>query len=142
MKSAASFASGLLFGAGLIVARMTQPAKIVGFLDFFGAWDPTLAFVMAGAVAVYAVGYRLALRRRRPILEPAFEMPTIRAITPRLAAGSMLFGAGWGLSGFCPGPAIVAVSTGAFPPLVFCAAMILGMIAFTRFLGPGVDART
>ena len=107
-----AFASGLLFGLGLIVSRMVDPAKVLGFLDIVGNWDPSLAFVMGGAVAVSALGYRLAKRRGRPVLAPRLEIPTRRDLDPRLIGGAALFGIGWGLVGLCPGPALTALTFG------------------------------
>lgn len=123
-----SLLAGILFGAGLTLSRMIDPAKVVGFLDVFGAWDPTLAFVMAGALAVAAPGYALVRRRRGPLFAAAFQIPTRRDIEPRLLAGAGLFGLGWGLAGFCPGPALAALATGLAPVGLFVLAMIGGML--------------
>ncbi|MET0530700.1 MAG: YeeE/YedE family protein [Microvirga sp.] len=125
-----AFASGLLFGLGLIVSRMVDPAKVLGFLDIVGNWDPSLAFVMGGAVAVSALGYRLAKRRGRPVLAPRLEIPTRRDLDPRLIGGAALFGVGWGLVGLCPGPALTALTFGPVHVFVFVAAMIAGMALF------------
>ena len=125
-----AFASGLLFGLGLIVSRMVDPAKVLGFLDIVGNWDPSLAFVMGGAVAVSALGYRLAKRRGRPVLAPRLEIPTRRDLDPRLISGAALFGVGWGLVGLCPGPALTALTFGPWQVFVFVAAMIAGMALF------------
>ena len=129
MKTAVGFASGLLFAVGLAVAGMTQPSKVLGFLDLFGgAWDPSLAFVMVGAIGVYALAYRLG--PRRPLF--ASEYPELRrhGIDRRLVLGSALFGLGWGLVGYCPGPAVVALGGGLHGSLVFAASLVLGMVAF------------
>lgn len=116
--------SGLLFGAGLVVSGMTDPAKIHGFLDFTGSWDPTLAFVMAGAIAVHFAAYRLIRGRRAPMLGGSFQIPTRRDIDAKLLAGAALFGLGWGLGGYCPGPAVTALTTGAPSVAAFVAAML------------------
>lgn len=126
MKFFSAFLSGLLFSVGLILAGMTRPAKIIGFLDFFGQWDPTLLFVMAGAVVVYALCYRLVLKRRAPLFAPSFDLPSSKKLDAPLLLGAAAFGIGWGLSGFCPGPALVASATGARSALLFLAAMLAG----------------
>lgn len=125
-----AFFAGLLFGTGLCVSGMTQPSKVIGFLDLFGAWDPSLAFVMGGAVAVYAIAFRVARRRAHPWLASAFDLPKPGRIDTRLVAGAVIFGIGWGLSGLCPGPALVSVAALATPTLVFVASMVAGMLAF------------
>jgi uncharacterized protein len=125
-----AFASGLLFGLGLIVSQMVNPAKVLGFLDIFGAWDPSLALVMGGAVAVSALGYLIAKRRGVPVLAPRLEIPTRRDLDPRLIGGAALFGIGWGLVGLCPGPALVGLTFGPWPVFVFVAAMVVGMAIF------------
>jgi hypothetical protein len=125
-----AFASGLLFGLGLIVSEMVNPAKVLAFLDVFGDWDPSLAFVMAGAVAVSALGYVVTRRRGRPILAPRLEVPTRRDLDPRLISGAALFGIGWGLVGLCPGPALTALTFGPWQVVVFVAAMLAGMALF------------
>jgi uncharacterized membrane protein YedE/YeeE len=125
-----AFASGLLFGLGLIISRMVDPAKVLGFLDIFGNWDPSLALVMGGAVVVSSIGYAVAKRRGFPLLAPRIEVPNRRDLDPRLLTGAGLFGVGWGLVGLCPGPALTALSFGPLPILVFVAAMIAGMILF------------
>jgi uncharacterized protein len=119
--------TGALFAIGLALSGMTQPAKVVGFLDVFGDWDPTLAFVMGGAVAVHLVAMRWILRRPAPVLERDFRLPTASRIDPRLLLGGAVFGIGWGLAGYCPGPAITAAATGHPTTLVFVAAMLVGM---------------
>jgi uncharacterized protein len=122
-----SLFTGALFAVGLAVSGMTQPAKVVGFLDVFGDWDPTLGFVMLGAVAVNFVATRWILRRPAPILDQQFRLPTASRIDPRLLLGGALFGVGWGLAGYCPGPAITAAAAGHSTTLVFAAAMLVGM---------------
>src|SRR5262245_27388916 len=109
-KSAfAAFASGALFGVGLLVSGMTDPAKVTGFLDLFGAWDPSLALVMVGAVGVHVVLRRLVTRRRAPLFDASFHDPTARTIDAPLVAGAAIFGLGWGIAGYCPGPSIVSL---------------------------------
>jgi len=128
--SIASFVCGLVFGLGLLISGMTEPAKVLGFLDIFGAWDATLAFVMAGAVAVSSVGFILARRRSAPLLASSFAWPTRRDIDAPLVVGSALFGVGWGLCGICPGPALVDLAGLSAPIIVFVAAMVLGMFGY------------
>jgi uncharacterized membrane protein YedE/YeeE len=132
MKVVVSFAVGLLFAIGLGISGMTLPAKIFGFLDFTGGWDPTLAFVMIGAVSVSGVFFWL-LRGEKPYLAPTFSLPTRKDIDSKLLVGSALFGVGWGLGGFCPGPALTSLASGAQPALVFVGAMAVGMSAHELF---------
>ena len=129
-KTVSAFAVGLLFGIGLLVSGMANPAKVLAFLDVTGHWDPSLAFVMAGAVAVSAAGYRVARRRGRPVLAPRLEIPTRRDLDPRLLVGAALFGVGWGLVGLCPGPALTILSVVPAPAATFVAAMAVGMLMF------------
>jgi hypothetical protein len=126
----ASFGCGLVFGLGLLISGMTEPEKVLGFLDFFGAWDATLAFVMAGAVIVAGAGFALARRRNAPLFAAKFSWPSPSDIDAPLVAGSALFGIGWGLSGICPGPALVNLAGLAAPMIVFVAAMVLGMFGY------------
>jgi uncharacterized protein len=126
--NATAFLSGIIFAPGLGIGGMTQPAKIIGFLDIGGAWDLSLACVMGGAVAVYAVMYRLTMRRGTPLFAPSFAIPKPGEIDPSLVAGAALFGIGWGLGGFCPGPAIASLAWLATPVLIFVVAMCGGMI--------------
>jgi uncharacterized membrane protein YedE/YeeE len=125
-----AFVAGLVFGLGLIVAGMVNPAKILGFLDIAGTWDPSLALVMAGAIAVGLVAFALARRRTMSALGLPMELPSQRRVDSRLVAGSLVFGIGLGLAGFCPGPAIVALGAGYAKAAVFIVAMLLGMGAF------------
>ncbi|MGB8225171.1 MAG: YeeE/YedE family protein [Polyangiales bacterium] len=126
-----AFLGGTLFGVGLAIAGMTQPAKIIGFFDFFGSWDPSLAFVMLGAILVYTPVYRWAIRTwQRPIWAPAFSLPTRKDIDGRLILGSAIFGVGWGLGGYCPGPAFTSVGAGSEQALLFGAAMLVGVGAY------------
>jgi uncharacterized protein len=131
--------SGMVFGLGLILAGMTQPLKVKAFLDLTGAWDPSLALVMAGAIAVGLVAFALAKKRERAWSGALIEMPNNQRIDARLLLGGALFGVGWGIAGFCPGPALVAL--GALGPGVgaaglFVAAMLVGMVLYDRFLAP------
>ncbi|AMO24763.1 YeeE/YedE thiosulfate transporter family protein [Ramlibacter solisilvae] len=129
------FLIGLLFGLGLMVSGMTDPGKIIGFLDLFGTWDPSLAFVMAGAVLVGALAFAVARRRTSTLLGGAFDLPWSRDIDSRLIAGSVVFGVGWGLAGFCPGPALVSLGTGNLKAVVFVLAMLAGMAVFELLEG-------
>lgn len=125
--------SGFLFAIGLGISEMTRPEKVLGFLDLFGDWDPSLAFVMGGAIAVYAVALQIAGRRDAPGFGQQFRLPTRKEITPSLIIGSALFGVGWGLSGFCPGPAIVAAAAMVTPALYFLPSLIAGMLIHRFF---------
>lgn len=124
----AALVSGLLFGAGLALSGMMNPERVLGFLDVAGAWDPSLAFVLAGAVGVSALGYAIKARMAQPALAPRFEVPTNRSLDARLLAGAALFGLGWGLAGFCPGPALAGLSLGLPEVGLFVAAMLAGML--------------
>jgi uncharacterized membrane protein YedE/YeeE len=130
MASVFAFVAGLLFGLGLIVAGMANPAKVLGFLDIAGKWDPSLALVMAGAIAVGQVAFTLARRRTMSALGLRMQLPVAQTIDLRLVGGSLVFGIGWGLAGFCPGPALVALGAGYAKAGVFVVAMLLGMGAF------------
>jgi len=129
-KTASAFAVGLLFGLGLLVSGMADPAKVLAFLDVTGRWDPSLAFVMAGAVAVSATGYFVARRRGRPLLASRLEIPTRRDLDPRLIAGAAVFGLGWGLAGLCPVPALTLLTVAPAQAVTFVVAMVVGMLAF------------
>jgi uncharacterized membrane protein YedE/YeeE len=130
MAIVTAWLAGLVFGIGLIVSGMADPAKVLGFLDLAGAWDPSLALVMGGAIAVGFLPFQWAELRSRTLLGQPMRLPAKSPITPRLAGGSVAFGIGWGLAGFCPGPALVAVGMGLRPALVFVAAMLVGMAVF------------
>jgi uncharacterized protein len=129
MRILISALAGLVFGLGLIISGMSDPAKVKNFLDFLGTWDPSLAFVMGGAIAVTLVGYRIAFGRGKPLLADGFSLPRKGDIDAPLVIGAALFGIGWGLSGFCPGPAIVSLPLLATGTLVFVAAMLVGILA-------------
>jgi uncharacterized membrane protein YedE/YeeE len=123
-----AFVAGIVFAIGLGIGGMTMPSKIIGFLDFTGAWDASLALVMGGAVVVYSLFYRIAMRRRAPVFALSFSIPTRKDIDLPLIAGGALFGIGWGLGGFCPGPAIVSIAWLDTPVLLFVLAMCFGML--------------
>jgi uncharacterized membrane protein YedE/YeeE len=122
--------SGLIFGIGLVISQMMNPAKVLNFLDIAGHWDPSLAFVMAGAIPVAAIGFYLGRRRKAPVFAEAFQTPAQTGIDLRLISGAALFGIGWGLVGFCPGPALAALQSGRHEVLIFVVAMIAGMLVF------------
>ena len=126
----AAFASGALFGIGLAIARMTDRTVILGFLDVFGDFDPSLAFVMAGAIAVTAVAFRFVLKMPAPRLADRFRMPAQAGVDRRLLLGSAIFGVGWGLAGFCPGPALIGVAAGLTDALVFLPGMLAGSLVY------------
>jgi len=128
-----AFAAGLTFALGLGISGMTRPDKVVNFLDLTGNWDPSLAFVMIGAIAVHFVAYRMVPRMGSPLFSERFGIPTRRDIDPRLVVGSAMFGIGWGLGGFCPGPALVSIIGGASSTLLFVGAMLAGMGLFEVF---------
>lgn len=126
--TAAAAASGALFGVGLAISGMTRPEKVVGFLDLAGAWDASLAFVMAGAILVHFIAYRVARRRAAPLFDTRFHLPTRKDIDRKLLVGAAIFGIGWGLGGFCPGPGIVAAASGSLPAIAFVVAMTAGIL--------------
>jgi uncharacterized membrane protein YedE/YeeE len=134
-RAIVAFLSGLVFGAGLIVSQMSNPAKVIGFLDISGNWDPSLAFVMAGALAVFGAVYWSSRARTTPLLAPRFALPTRDGIDRQLVAGSLIFGVGWGLSGFCPGPAVVSCTFGDWRVWVFVGAMLAGMLLYRSWPG-------
>ena len=149
LKFALALASGLVFGSGILLSGMANPAKILNFFDFFGSWDASLAFVMAGALAVTAVGYRLVWHRAGPLAGGKFMLPAAQKIDRRLILGSAIFGIGWGISGFCPGGAIPGLGLGRWEVAAFVTAMVLGLVlartvdgrvARGRKLQPGGDA--
>jgi uncharacterized membrane protein YedE/YeeE len=130
MPIVSAFIVGLLFGIGLIVAGMTNPAKVQGFLDLAGNWDPSLAFVMGGAILVGLVGFGFAGKRERSLLGEAMRLPGATRIDRRLVLGGLAFGVGWGLAGFCPGPALASLGTGGVKAWIFTGAMLAGMFVF------------
>jgi len=125
----ASLLSGLLFGFGLIVSGMSNPARVLNFLDFSANWDATLAFVMGGAIAIAAPGIFWVRKRSKPLFADNFDIPTSKVIDSKLITGSAMFGIGWGISGFCPGPAVVAIASLQSDVLLFVGAMVVGMLA-------------
>lgn len=128
--------SGLVFGLGLIASGMSNPAKVKGFLDLAGAWDPSLALVMGGAIAVGVIAFAAGKRRERAWSGERMEIPNIRVIDARLIGGGLLFGIGWGIAGFCPGPALVALGSGMDAALIFVPAMLAGMLLHDQFTQP------
>lgn len=129
MRIVISYLIGLIFGIGISISGMANPAKVLNFFDIAGAWDPSLAFVMGGALVVTFVGYRFVLRRPAPVMASDFQIPTRRDLDPRLIGGSALFGIGWGIAGFCPGGALPALGTGRSEVFVFVAALVAGILA-------------
>jgi uncharacterized membrane protein YedE/YeeE len=136
LRALSSLIAGLIFGLGLVISGMINPAKVQNFLDVTGSWDPSLAFVMGAALVVTGVGFALLRKSSRPLLAPSFQWPTRQDIDPRLVSGSALFGTGWGLAGFCPGPAISAAALGLGPVYIFLAGMVAG-IGLWRWLIAG-----
>lgn len=130
--------AGTLFGLGLAISGMTQPQRVLGFLDLAGHWDPTLAFVMGGGLMITTSAFRFVLRRGRPLFDAKFYLPTRNDLDAPLLAGAACFGIGWGLAGFCPGPAIASLATAAPPVLIFVVAMLAGM-ALSNFVRPLLD---
>lgn len=128
-----AFVVGLVFGIGLIVSGMTDPSKVLGFLDLAGQWDPSLAFVMGGAILVGLVAFRVAGGRERSLLGEPMRLPSATTINRRLVLGSLAFGAGWGLAGYCPGPALASLASGSGKALLFTLAMVAGMSLFEVF---------
>jgi uncharacterized membrane protein YedE/YeeE len=139
MKRLSEFLVGLLFGIGLLLSGMTDPGKVIGFLDLSGAWDPSLALVMGGAVLVGIGAFALAKRRRTAWLGDPMRLPSSGTIDRRLIGGSLLFGIGWGLAGFCPGPALVSLGSGQIKAAVFVLAMLAGMLIFEWATRSGKD---
>ena len=133
MQRMIEFIVGLLFGLGLLISGMTDPGKVLGFLDLAGTWDPSLAFVMGGGVMVGLLGFGLAKKKTTSLSGQAFHWPDMTQIDRPLVLGSLMFGVGWGLAGFCPGPALVAMASGNDKALVFVLAMLAGMALFGRF---------
>ena len=132
-----SLIAGLIFGLGILISGMASPAKVINFFDVAGTWDPSLMFVMGGALIVTFVGYRLVFARSQPLFSDRFHLPTRSDIDLMLVAGSAIFGVGWGIAGFCPGGAIPAIGTGRGDVLMFAAAMIVGIVA-TRLVLRGI----
>ncbi len=134
MSIVIGFVSGLVFALGLALSRMTDPNQVLAFLDAFGAWDPALAFVMGGAIPVFAVAFRSSKRRARPLFAERFQHPTARFVDLRLLSGAVLFGLGWGLAGYCPGPALVSAASGSVEAILFSLAMVSAFFVARRVL--------
>ncbi|MFZ5836467.1 MAG: DUF6691 family protein [Pseudomonadota bacterium] len=132
-KIISAFAVGIVFGIGLTIAQMVNPAKVLSFLDLAGNWDPSLAFVMGGGAGVAAIGYRLVLRRPRPVLADVFQVPTRTDLDAPLVVGASLFGIGWGIAGLCPGPAIAVLALGYTEGLIFALAMLSGFALYASY---------
>ena len=137
MPIIAAFGIGLIFGIGILIAGMGNPAKVLNFFDVAGSWDPSLAFVMGGALAVTMIGYRLVLARNKPVFEDKFNLPTSTGIEPQLLADAALFGVGWGLSGFCPSGLIPVLGIGRVEPVLFFVGLLVGLIG-TRLRRSGL----
>lgn len=129
-NSLAALAVGFVFAIGLGLSGMTQPQKVIGFLDLFGKWDPSLIFVMIGAIIVHFVTYKLIRKRSSPLLSTQWHVPTKREVTPALVIGSFIFGVGWALGGFCPGPAVTSLASFDQTPAIFVVSMLVGMYLF------------
>lgn len=142
MRIAAAFLIGLLFGLGIMISGMANPAKVINFFDVAGTWDPSLIFVMGGAVITTFVGYRLVLARQGPLLEQRFSLPVSNLIDARLLGGSALFGIGWGIAGFCPGGAIPALGTGRIEVIIFVAALLVGIVSTRLVLAQATKPAT
>ncbi len=144
MRLLSTYLIGLIFGVGISISGMANPAKVLNFFDFAGTWDPSLAFVMGGAVVVTFIGYRLVLTRNRPVFDEGFALPTNRKIDLPLIGGSALFGVGWGIAGFCPGGSLPALGTGRWEVLLFVAAMVAGiwLAKFLQSVGGAATAKS
>jgi uncharacterized protein len=135
-RNASALAAGLLFGLGLAISQMVNPEKVLGFLDVAGDWDPSLALVMGGAVGVAMLAFRFVLKRGKPMFESEFHLPRMTKVDRRVLLGSAVFGLGWGLGGYCPGPGIASLSAGSVEALVFVAGMALGSVLYQRVAAP------
>lgn len=133
IRTVSAFLIGLVFGAGLLLSGMADPSKVLNFFDFAGSWDPSLAFVMGGALLVAAIGYRLVLARPAPVLASSFSLPALTTLDARLLGGAALFGIGWGIAGFCPGGVVPALGLGRIEPFVFAAALVTAIGAIRLF---------
>ena len=132
-RNASALVSGLIFGLGLAISQMVNPKKVLDFLDVSGNWDPSLALVMGGAVSVAMLAFRFVTRREQPLFEREFHLPRMTKVDRRVLVGSGVFGLGWGIGGYCPGPGIAALSAGSVDALVFVAGMVLGSLLYRRF---------
>jgi uncharacterized protein len=129
-KNFSALTVGLIFAMGLSISGMTQPQKVVGFLDIFGEWDPSLIFVMVGAIVVHAIAFKLIRRRANPWFSEDWHIPNRKDVNPALVVGSFIFGVGWAMGGYCPGPAITSLATLEYRPIVFVLSMVMGMVVF------------
>lgn len=134
VQTIVSFICGLIFAVGLSISGMTKPSKVQGFLDLTGQWDYSLAFVMVGGILVHTLAYLYQRKSAKPLLATSYQVPNNRVIDKNLIIGGVLFGAGWGLAGFCPGPAITALSSGGYAPLIFVVSMTIGMLGYDLYL--------
>jgi uncharacterized membrane protein YedE/YeeE len=141
-QNVVAFLAGLVFALGLGISGMTDPRKVIGFLDLFGAWDPTLMFVMGGAILVHAPFYILKKRLKKPLVADRWHVPADSAITKPLLLGAFLFGIGWGLAGYCPGPAVVSLAKIQLQPFLFVICMIIGFFLFRRWAGRSNVSKT
>jgi uncharacterized protein len=135
-RNASALLAGLVFGLGLAISQMVNPKKVLDFLDVSGNWDPSLLLVIGGAVGVAMLAFRFVLKRRQPLFESEFHLPRLAKVDRRLLVGSAIFGLGWGMGGYCPGPGIAALSAGSVDALVFVAGMVLGSLVYRRFAAP------
>lgn len=133
MKIAISYIIGLIFGLGILISGMANPAKVLNFFDVAGPWDPSLAFVMGGGLIVTLIGYKYILAQPAPLLMSAFDLPKSQMLDTKLIGGSALFGIGWGIAGFCPGGALPALGTGSMDVIIFCISMVVGIVA-TKYI--------
>lgn len=140
MRTISAFLIGLIFGVGIAISGMMNPAKVLNFFDFAGTWDPSLIFVMGGALVTAFIGYRIVFDRKAPVFDVKFHVPTRTDLDARLIGGSALFGVGWGIAGFCPGGALPAIGTGRMEVMIFIAAMVAGLIG-TRLVLQQITAR-
>jgi len=135
-RNASALLTGFIFGLGLAISQMVNPKKVLDFLDVTGNWDPSLALVMAAAVGVAMLAFRFVLKRRQPLFESEFHLPRVTKVDRSVLIGSAVFGLGWGIGGYCPGPGIAALSAGSVDALVFVAGMVLGSLVYRRFGAP------
>lgn len=135
-RNASALVTGLIFGLGLAISQMVNPRKVLDFLDVSGNWDPSLLLVMGGAVAVAMLAFRFVLKRGKPLFEGGFHLPRMTKVDRKVLVGSAVFGLGWGMAGYCPGPGIAALSAGSVDALVFVAGMVLGSLLYQRVIAP------
>ena len=135
-RNASALVTGLIFGLGLAISQMVSPRKVLDFLDVTGSWDPSLLLVMGGAVAVAMLAFRFVIKRGQPLFESEFHLPRMTKVDRRVLVGSAIFGLGWGIGGYCPGPGVAALSAGSADALVFVAGMVLGSLLYRRLAAP------